>query len=136
MPGTTTAPSLCAVPGKASTVTPEIRPEPSTLNTTTRAQPSASSAFSAKNSMGAPTSSGHERLSRVNCIYNNGSPKTTVSTGRRGLKLDRLWINARIATMDVTGQPYGAIGNDAGSGAVGCIGGRIAFVGPDADISG
>src|SRR3954469_8454632 len=80
MPGTTTAPSLCAEPGRASTVTPEIRPEPSTLNTTSRAQPSASSAFSAKNSMGAPTSSGHERLSRVNCIYNNAMPKTTTPT--------------------------------------------------------
>src|SRR3954466_8023598 len=31
--------------------------------------------------------------------------------------------------MDASGQPYGAIGN----GAVGCRGGRIAFVGPDAD---
>jgi imidazolonepropionase len=49
------------------------------------------------------------------------------------LKLDRLWINARIATMDASGQPsgqpYGAIGN----GAVGCRGGRIAFVGSNAD---
>ena len=34
--------------------------------------------------------------------------------------------------MESTGQPYGAIGN----GAVGCRGGRIAFVGPDADASG
>jgi len=45
------------------------------------------------------------------------------------LKLDRLWINARIATMDASGQPYGAIGN----GAVGCRGGRISFVGSNAD---
>ena len=34
--------------------------------------------------------------------------------------------------MQSTGQPYGAIGN----GAIGCRGGRIAFVGPDADASG
>ena len=27
MPGTTTLPSLCAAPGRASAVTPEIRPE-------------------------------------------------------------------------------------------------------------
>jgi imidazolonepropionase len=45
------------------------------------------------------------------------------------LKLDRLWINARIATMDASGQPYGAIEK----GAIGCTGGRIAFVGPDAE---
>jgi imidazolonepropionase len=48
------------------------------------------------------------------------------------LKLDRLWINARIATMDASGQPYGAIEN----GAIGCTGGRIAFVGQDAEAQG
>ena len=48
------------------------------------------------------------------------------------MKLDRLWINARIATMEPAGEPYGAIAN----GAVGCRGGRIAYLGDSVEASG
>jgi len=42
-----------------------------------------------------------------------------------------LWINGRLATMRPGGAPYGAIEN---GGALGVVGGRLAWVGPMADL--
>lgn len=45
---------------------------------------------------------------------------------------DRLWINARLATMVEGGPAYGALEN----GAIACRDGRIAWVGPQAELPG
>ena len=44
---------------------------------------------------------------------------------------DRMWCNARLATMVAGGPPYGAIE----AGAIAVADGRIAFVGPIADLA-
>ncbi len=46
------------------------------------------------------------------------------------MRFDRLWINARLATMRPGGLAYGALE----AGAIGAIDGRIAFAGPMADL--
>ena len=43
---------------------------------------------------------------------------------------DRLWLNAHLATLEQGGTPYGAIEN----GALAIEGGRIAWLGPMANL--
>ena len=45
---------------------------------------------------------------------------------------ERLWLNLSLATMEAQGAPFGAIAD----GAIAAEGGRIAFVGPRADLPG
>ena len=45
---------------------------------------------------------------------------------------DTLWVNANLATMRAGGVPYGAVTD----GAIGIAGGKVAWVGPRADLPG
>ncbi|HYC02933.1 MAG TPA: imidazolonepropionase [Azospirillaceae bacterium] len=47
-------------------------------------------------------------------------------------RFDRLWINARLATMEADADPYGTIED----GAIGVTEGRISWVGPRSDLPG
>ncbi|MGH7006133.1 MAG: amidohydrolase family protein, partial [Alphaproteobacteria bacterium] len=49
-------------------------------------------------------------------------------------KWDRLWINARLATMRPGFGRYGAVGGAAADGAIAVEGDRIAFAGIAAEI--
>ena len=50
--------------------------------------------------------------------------------GRAAMRFDRIWLDARLATLDPTRPGLGVVE----PGAVACRDGRIAWVGPMADL--
>ncbi len=74
---------------------------------------------------GPPSAFGAQKRSR-------GWPGSAYHDNMYGMKWDRLWINARLATMREGGGPYGAIEN----AALGEKAGRLVFAGVMRDLQG
>src|SRR5690606_6743121 len=119
--------SPCAVSG----LTDEMVPAESTSMVTLRAQPSGSSALSAWNWREIMRASG---LASGECdttiCCNAPQPRQIGSSMKIDTPWDIVYRNARLATMRLNGQPYGAIED----GAIALKDGRIAWVGPQAEL--
>src|SRR5690606_37957397 len=137
MPGRTT-PARRSVPAASAPASTAARsPRASISSLTASAKPSGSSADSAKSTVIpalprriTPLRARPSAVNRLDAPPPLGLRSDNSDRGTAAMTWDLLWTNVNLATMTPGGAPYGAIEN----GALAIEDGRIAWVGPAADL--